>query len=104
MAEAQRGSGASTLEETKDTTKQPPMFRVILHNDNYTTMDFVVEVLERVFLKSPAEAYRIMMQVHTQERGVCGVYPHDIAETRVSTVHEMARQRGFPLRASLEAE
>lgn len=104
MADGQRGSGASTLEETKDKTQEPPMFRVILHNDNYTTMDFVVEILERVFHKSPAESYRIMMQVHTQERGVCGTYPHDIAETRVSTVHEMARQRGFPLRASLEAE
>ncbi len=80
------------------------MYRVILHNDNYTTMEFVVEILETIFHKSPAEAFRIMMQVHRQERGVCGVYPFEIAETRVATVHDLARARGFPLRASLEQE
>jgi len=61
-------------------------------------------VLESVFLKTPAEAFRIMMLVHTQGLGLCGVYPFDIAETKVATVHEMARKAGFPLRASLEKE
>ena len=80
------------------------MFKVILHNDDYTTMDFVVEILESVFNRTPAESFRIMMQVHTQGRGICGVFPHEIAETKVQAVHERARDEGFPLRASLEQE
>jgi ATP-dependent Clp protease adaptor protein ClpS len=65
-------------------------------------MDFVVGILEEVFHKSPAEAHRIMMQVHTQGKGLCGLYPHELAETKVDTVHDLAQQHGFPLRASLE--
>jgi ATP-dependent Clp protease adaptor protein ClpS len=99
-----RRSDSEVVEKTRDQLKTPKLFKVVLHNDNYTTMDFVVEILETVFGKSPAEAYRIMMQVHTQERGVCGAYPFDIAETHVSTVHTRAREHGFPLRASLEEE
>ena len=75
---------------------------MLLLNDDYTTMDFVVQVLEKVFLKSPAEAFRIMMHVHTQGKGLCGLYPHDIAETKVATVHDMAQEHGFPLRAEME--
>jgi ATP-dependent Clp protease adaptor protein ClpS len=63
-----------------------------------------VQVLETVFHKSPAEAFRIMMKVHTEGQGLCGLYPYEIAETKVATVHDMARERGFPLRASMEAE
>ncbi|MFN8059772.1 MAG: ATP-dependent Clp protease adapter ClpS [Vicinamibacterales bacterium] len=104
MSQIERGPAGDVLERQQDETANPPMFRVVLHNDDYTTMEFVVEILEQVFHRSPAEAYRIMMQVHTQGRGVCGVYPFDIAETRVATVHDLARERGFPLRASLEEE
>lgn len=104
MADTDRRTGTDLLEKTRQETKEPALYRVILHNDNYTTMDFVVQILETVFLKSPAEAFRIMMQVHTQGQGVCGAYPYDIAETRVATVHDMAREQGFPLRASLEEE
>ena len=75
---------------------------MLLHNDDYTTMQFVVEVLEGIFHKSPAEAYRIMMHVHTRGHGLCGTYSHDVAETKVTQVHEQARQEGFPLRASIE--
>jgi ATP-dependent Clp protease adaptor protein ClpS len=65
-------------------------------------MEFVVQVLESIFNKGPAEAFRIMMLVHTQGQGVCGIYPWDIAETKVATVHELARDQGYPLRAVIE--
>lgn len=74
----------------------------MLHNDDYTTMQFVIEVLEQVFSKSPAQAFRIMMHVHTQGHGVCGAYPFEVAETKVSLVHDRAKGAGFPLRASME--
>jgi ATP-dependent Clp protease adaptor protein ClpS len=104
MAETDRRAGGEVLEKTRQQTKEPDLYKVVLHNDNYTTMEFVVQVLESVFLKHPAEAFRIMMQVHTQGQGLCGAYPYDIAETKVTTVHELARERGFPLRASMEKE
>ena len=90
------------LEKTHQQIKEPELFSVILLNDDYTTMEFVVQVLESVFNKGPAEAFRIMMQVHTQGQGLCGVYPWDIAETKVATVHHLANDGGFPLRASIE--
>ncbi len=77
---------------------------MILLNDDYTTMDFVIEILEGVFQRSPAEAYRIMMHVHLNGRGIAGVYPWEIAETKVDTVTSMAREAGYPLRAALEEE
>lgn len=82
--------------------QEPKMYRVILHNDHYTTMDFVVEVLMRVFHKPAAEAVKIMLDVHKRGRGVCGVYTYDIASSKVSQVHLMARNREFPLKCSLE--
>lgn len=85
-------------------TQEPKLYRVILHNDDYTTMEFVVQILEQVFLKQPAEAFRIMMQVHVEGRGLCGVYPYEVAETKVAVVHAAAREHGFPLRASMEEE
>ena len=90
--------------KAKPKTKKPSMYKVLLLNDDYTTMEFVVEVLETVFHKQPAEAFRIMMMVHTQGKGLCGVYPFEVAETKVETVVERAREHGFPLRASMEPE
>jgi ATP-dependent Clp protease adaptor protein ClpS len=78
------------------------MFKVILLNDDYTTMDFVVGILEQVFKKSPSEAVRIMYQVHEQGSGVCGIYTAEIAETKINTVHELAEKAGFPLKAIME--
>jgi ATP-dependent Clp protease adaptor protein ClpS len=104
MPESRPQHGEQVLERPADQTKEPPLFKVILLNDDYTTMDFVVEVLETVFHKSPAEAFRIMMHVHTQGKGLCGVYPFEVAETKVETVHDLAREHGFPLRASMEPE
>ncbi len=83
---------------------EPPMYRVILHNDHFTAMDFVVEVLMRVFHKPPAEATKIMMDVHKRGNGVCGVYTYDLAVTKVRKVHAMARSRGFPLKCSFEQD
>lgn len=82
--------------------REPPHYRVILHNDDYTTMDFVVEILCAVFRKSQEDAIRIMLAVHEHGRGDCGVYPAEVAETKVSIVHNKARAAGFPLRCSLE--
>jgi len=74
----------------------------VLINDDYTTMEFVVRTLEEIFDKGKAEAYRIMMEVHTRGRGVCGAYTFEVAETKVAAVHELARDEGFPLRAGIE--
>lgn len=102
MPDAERETGGEVLEKTRPRTKKPPLYKVILHNDDYTTMQFVVDVLESIFHKSPAEAHRIMMHVHTRGHGVCGAYPHEVAETKVGLVHDCAREQGFPLRASME--
>lgn len=82
--------------------QEPPMYKVLLHNDDYTTMEFVVEVLRQVFHKSPTEATRIMLNVHRKGVGVCGVYTAEIAETKVELVHHLARKNGFPLQCSME--
>jgi ATP-dependent Clp protease adaptor protein ClpS len=104
MAGTEREPGGEILERTKQETKKPELFKVLLLNDDYTTMEFVVEILETVFNKPPAEAYRIMMAVHNQGHGLCGVYPFEVAETKVATVVDLARGSGFPLRASMEPE
>jgi len=83
---------------------EPPMYKVLLLNDDYTTMEFVVEVLKYVFYKSLEEATRIMLNVHRNGVGVCGVYPYEIAETKVNTVDALARERGYPLKCTMERE
>ena len=83
---------------------KPDLFKLLLLNDDYTTLAIVIEILESVFYKSPADAYRIMMAVHTQGQGLCGVYTFEVAETKVATVVELARTNGFPLRATMEPE
>jgi ATP-dependent Clp protease adaptor protein ClpS len=102
MADTTPRHGEEVLERTREDIKEPQLFKVLLLNDDYTTMDFVVQVLETIFLKSPAEAFRIMMHVHTQGKGLCGLYPFDIAETKVAAVHDLAQESGFPLRAAME--
>ncbi|WP_305042217.1 ATP-dependent Clp protease adapter ClpS [Geoalkalibacter sp.] len=96
------GEQAGVASRVRVKTAQPPLFKVLMHNDDYTTMDFVVSMLESVFHKSPAEANRIMLNIHYRGLGVCGVYPFDIAETKVMKVHAQAREAGHPLRCSLE--
>ncbi len=96
----------STLPEgdvrNEEGIKEPKLYRVILHNDDYTTMDFVIEILICVFHKPAAEATRIMLDVHKKGKGICGIYHYDIAATKVAQVHQLARQREFPLKCSLE--
>jgi len=82
--------------------KEPPQYRVILHNDDYTTMEFVVYVLQTVFHKQESEAVQIMLTVHRNGSGVCGVYTAEVAETKVSLVHDMARKHGYPLKCSMQ--
>jgi ATP-dependent Clp protease adaptor protein ClpS len=89
---------------TKEKIKEPSMYRVLLHNDDYTTMDFVVEILMSIFNKSMEESILIMMSVHRQGIGICGLYTFEVAETKMNSVHASAREKGFPLRCSIEKE
>jgi ATP-dependent Clp protease adaptor protein ClpS len=82
--------------------ERPPLYRVLLHNDDYTPMDFVVAILRDVFHRDEAEAVRIMLHVHKRGIGVAGVYPHQVAETKVHKVHETAKEAGQPLKCTME--
>lgn len=94
-------SGGAAVEEVVE-VKEPPKMAVLLHNDDYTTMEFVIEVLIRFFKRTPEESVKIMLSVHEQGSGVAGIYPNEIAETKVGQVTEYAQASGFPLRATLE--
>jgi ATP-dependent Clp protease adaptor protein ClpS len=98
------GGGSAVATEEKIKIERPPLFKVLLHNDDYTSMEFVVFILEQIFHKNAAEAEKIMMAVHQMGVGVAGVYPFEIAEAKVEKVTLLARQREFPLRCSLEQE
>jgi ATP-dependent Clp protease adaptor protein ClpS len=96
------GSDTDLQIKAETEIREPKMYRVILHNDHYTTMEFVVEILVKIFHKPAQEASRIMFDVHRRGSGNCGVYSFDIARTKVSQVHSQARQHDFPLRCSVE--
>lgn len=97
------GEGSTdTVVEERVRTVTPKLFKVLLLNDDFTTMDFVVSILESVFRKTPAEAVQIMLAVHNQGQGLCGVYAKEIAETKVQQVHEQAQEAGYPLRCVME--
>ncbi len=93
-----------TEDETDEALERPPLFRVLLHNDHYTTREFVVEVLHSIFHKSESEAVQIMLHVHHNGVGVAGIYPFDIAETKIRIVEHMAKEHQFPLRLTMEPE
>ncbi|MEW6210839.1 MAG: ATP-dependent Clp protease adaptor ClpS [Acidobacteriota bacterium] len=93
-----------TVTESRDKVEKPPLYKVLLHNDNYTTMEFVVFVLRTIFNKSESDAVRIMLAVHHQGLGVAGVYPREVAEMKSAKVTELARQNEFPLLSTIEEE
>lgn len=90
--------------ESEKETKTPKRYRVILVNDDYTSMEFVVFILETVFLKTPQEAYSLMMSIHQTGSGVAGVYSYEIAEMKTITVTELSRKREYPLRCIMEED
>ncbi len=90
--------------DTRPRVKRPSLFKVLLHNDDYTTQEFVVYVLETIFRRSEVEARTIMLQVHHNGMGVAGVYPHEVAEAKAEQVTELARQNDYPLLCSVEEE
>jgi ATP-dependent Clp protease adaptor protein ClpS len=89
---------------SKTRKDQPPQYKVILHNDDYTTMEFVVEILMTVFGKPLEKATQTMLNIHNKGKAVCGIYSREIAETKVETVHHLAAGRGFPLKSTMEKE
>lgn len=91
-----------TKNEDNTDNKEPGMFKVILHNDDYTTMEFVVGILVEIFNKSEKEAEKIMLDVHKKGKGIAGVYIYDIANTKVQMVHKLAKEYEFPLLCTIE--
>ncbi len=104
MSGTRDDTGSAVKERVQIKKQEPVRYKVILLNDDYTTMEFVVAVMEQVFQKSSAEAFRVMMQVHLNGSGVAGVYSYEVAETKVETVTTLARHAEFPLRATIEEE
>jgi ATP-dependent Clp protease adaptor protein ClpS len=88
----------------RESLQEPPLYKVLLHNDDYTTMDFVVMILQTIFHKNTDEATRIMLNVHHQGVGIAGVYTREIGETKVALVHRIAKRNEFPLKCSLERD
>lgn len=97
-------SGTGVVTRVKPKTKKPSMYKVLLLNDDYTPMEFVVHVLERFFHKNREEATQIMLHVHRRGIGICGVYPYDIAETKVMQVIDFARKNQHPLQCTMEKD
>ena len=95
--------GGLALQEAKPALKRPPLFKVVLINDDYTPMEFVVEVLETFFRMNREQATHVMLTVHTRGKGVCGIYTRDIAETKAAQVNQYARENEHPLLCEIEA-
>jgi ATP-dependent Clp protease adaptor protein ClpS len=100
----QEAPGVATRTRPKERVKPPPLYKVILHNDDYTTMEFVVWVLQTVFHHDESTATAIMLHVHRNGLGVAGIYPYDIAETRAAQTEALARAQEYPLRCTVEPD
>ena len=103
-ADGESEHDVGVVTESHKEVKKPPLYKVLLHNDDYTTMEFVVYILQNVFHKAELDAVRIMLAVHQQGVGVAGVYTHEIAEAKVDKVTQLARSNEFPLLCTLEEE
>ena len=101
-SDRQGDEGSLAVAPAKPKLKRPPLYRVVLLNDDYTPMEFVVEVLEHFFSMNREKATQVMLAVHTQGKGVCGIYPRDIAETKAEQVNQAARDNGHPLLCEVE--
>ena len=102
MTEDNNSTQGSVVTEDLIELREPRLYKVLLHNDDYTSMEFVISILETVFNKSAPDATKIMLNVHNEGRGIAGVYTREISETKISIVHQLAEKNGFPLRCSLE--
>ncbi len=100
--DSDHGVVIETEKETEKKLKKPPLYKVLLHNDDYTTKEFVVQILEYVFHKANTEAVHIMLHVHQNGIGVAGVYTYEVAETKVALVESLARQHEYPLKCTME--
>jgi ATP-dependent Clp protease adaptor protein ClpS len=102
MAENKNHREGSVLTEETIKTQEPRLYKVLLHNDDYTSMEFVIAILETIFHKSPHDATKIMLNVHNEGVGIAGVYTREICETKIAVVHQLAEKNEFPLRCSME--
>ena len=96
--------GDIAVQPAEPALAQPPLYKVVLHNDDYTTMEFVIFILQKIFRKDIAEAKKIMLKVHKEGKGVCGVFPHEIAESKAARVVQVAKDNKHPLKCTVEAE
>ncbi len=99
-----RRRDGAVQEKEREKVAKPPKYKVVLYNDDYTPMEFVVALLEQIFKKPPVEANAVMLKIHKSGKGVAGIYTLDVAETKVANVHQLAEKNGYPLRAGVEEE
>jgi ATP-dependent Clp protease adaptor protein ClpS len=104
MAEDEQSFEENVLTKKREKVEKPPLYRVVLHNDDYTTMEFVVLVLQKFFYKNETEANHIMLNVHKKGKGIAGIYTFEVAETKLSQVHSFAKTEQHPLKCSLEPD
>jgi len=102
MTDQRESDHGLVVEEARPKVKRPPLYKVVLLNDDYTPMEFVVDVLQKIFAMDRMKATRIMLEVHTRGKGVCGIYTYEIAETKVSQVNSYSRQHQHPLLCTME--
>ena len=100
----ERGEETGVLTVQRTELRKPKMYKVIMHNDDYSTMDFVVHVLKKFFLKNDEEAHALMFKVHEQGYAVCGIYTHEVAESKTIKVNRYSKEKGHPLKCSCEPE
>lgn len=104
MANAAYDNDSEVLEITRQEIKEPSKYKVLMLNDDYTTMEFVIDVLRHIFGHSAVQATSIMLSIHNSGQGLCGVFAKDIAEAKINQVHNAARAKGFPLKCEMEKE